>query len=205
VAAALFGVSNQHPLRIPWTGKAYELGAWCIPLYAVCLVGFSNAVNLTDGMDGLAAGTCAIAFIALGVLAVSVRARHLSIYSFVTVGALIAFLWHNTHPARVFMGDLGSQALGASLAAVAGLGGYWLLLPLIGIVFVIEALSVIFQVTYFKLTKKRYGEGRRIFRMSPIHYHYELGGWSETQVVTRLWIVATGGAMLGIAIGAIRG
>jgi phospho-N-acetylmuramoyl-pentapeptide-transferase len=114
---------------------------------------------------------------------------------------LVAFLWYNVHPARVFMGDVGSEALGAGLAAVAVLSGYWLLLPLVGLVFVAEALSVMAQVGYFKLTKQRYGEGRRIFRMAPLHHHFELGGWSEVQVTLRFWIAALVAGLVSLAIG----
>ena len=116
------------------------------------------------------------------------------------VGALLAFLWYNAHPAQVFMGDTGSLALGGTLGLVALMTGQWLLLPVIGLVFVLEAGSVILQVSYFKLTRSWYGEGRRIFRMSPLHYHFELTGWSEIQVKDRFWLIAMLSGMLGVAL-----
>jgi phospho-N-acetylmuramoyl-pentapeptide-transferase len=203
IAAVLHLARQTHPLRIPIADVSVELKAWSIPLQALLLVFMSNAVNLTDGLDGLAGGSAASAYAALGVLAATTGQRGVSLFSFGTVGALAAFLWYNVHPARVFMGDVGSQALGAGLAVVAGLAGHWLLLPLIGLVFVVESLSVMLQVSYFKYTRRKYGEGRRILRMSPLHYHFELNGWSETQIVSRFWIVAGAAAALGVALGMV--
>ena len=163
------------------------------------LVGVSNAVNLTDGLDGLASGCVIIAASALTVLTyVTGHARmaeyldlfknpysaELTIFCGAMVGATMGFLWYNAHPAQVFMGDVGSQSLGGAIGAVAVLIKQELLLPMIGGVFVLEALSVILQVASFKFT------GRRIFRMAPVHHHFELGGWTESQVVIRFWIMA---------------
>jgi phospho-N-acetylmuramoyl-pentapeptide-transferase len=116
------------------------------------------------------------------------------------VGGLMAFLWYNVHPAQMFMGDSGSQALGATLGVVALMTGQWLLLPLIALIPTAETLSVIIQVGYFKITKRIYGQGRRIFKMSPLHYHFEMLGWSETHVAQRFWLVNILAAMLGIAL-----
>lgn len=176
-----------------------DLGLFYIPLIILVVAGTSNAVNLTDGLDGLAIGLCALAFGAFaGLSYVSGNrifaaylnipylpgAGELTIYCLAVVGAALGFLWFNAHPARVFMGDTGSLALGGALGTVAILIKRELLLPLIGGIFVLEALSVMAQVASF-----RWRGGRRIFRMAPIHHHFELLGWSETQVVVRFWIV----------------
>jgi len=116
------------------------------------------------------------------------------------VGACFAFLWYNAHPAQMFMGDTGSLALGATLATVALMTGQWLLLPVVALVPVAETLSVILQVAYFKYTKRRFGQGRRLFKMSPLHHHFELLGWSETQVVQRFWLVELLAVMAGVAL-----
>jgi phospho-N-acetylmuramoyl-pentapeptide-transferase len=189
----------EHPMVVPLTGTDIDMGAWFIPVAALLMVFFSNAVNFADGLDGLAGGTVAIAFAAYGLLAGS--AGDLAVFSLAVVGSLLAFLWYNVRPARLFMGDTGSLALGAGLVMVAMLSGHWLLLPLIGIVFVAEAVSVMMQVAYFKYTKRRYGEGRRILRMSPLHYHFELGGWAEVTITQRFWIVAAVAAAAGVALG----
>ena len=176
-----------------------------IPVVIFIITGVSNAVNLTDGLDGLAAGTTAIAGMALGVLAyVSGRVDYssyldliflpgtgeLTIFCAAMVGACFGFLWYNTYPAQVFMGDTGSLALGGAIGAVALMVHKELLLPVLCGVFFMETLSVIIQTTYFKYTKKRYGEGRRVFLMTPIHHHFEKKGWAEPKIVVRFWIIA---------------
>ncbi len=166
-----------------------------IPLSAFLIVGFSNAVNFTDGLDGLAGIITASAFAAYGVIAYLQGQIFLVQLCFLLVGACFAFLWYNAHPAKLFMGDVGSLPLGAVLATVAIMTGQWLLLPIIAIVPVLEVLSVMIQVGYFKLTK-----GGRFFRMTPLHHHFELSGWSETQIVQRFWLVGLLSAMLGIAL-----
>lgn len=165
----------------------------------------SNGVNITDGLDGLAAGTTAIVGSSLGVFAYLsgniIFADYLNItfiplsgellvFSAALIGACIGFLWFNAHPAQVFMGDTGSLALGGAIGVIALMIKKELLLPIICGVFFAESLSVIVQVLYFKYTKKKYGEGRRIFKMAPLHHHYELGGWHESKIVTRFWIIA---------------
>jgi len=158
----------------------------------------SNAVNFTDGLDGLAGLISATAFVAYGVIAILEGYFFLGRFCFTLVGALFGFLWFNVHPANLFMGDTGSLSLGAVLAVVAFMTGQWLILPLIAVIPVSEGLSVILQVSYFKLTK-----GKRLFKMAPFHYHFELLGWSETQVVQRFWLVNLLFAMLGIAVAVI--
>jgi phospho-N-acetylmuramoyl-pentapeptide-transferase len=155
----------------------------------------SNAVNLTDGLDGLAGLISATAFAAYGGIALLQGQIFLARFCFTIVGALFGFLWFNVHPADLFMGDTGSLALGAALAVVALMTGRWLLLPVIAIIPISEALSVMLQVAYFKLTK-----GKRLFKMAPFHHHFELLGWSETQVVQRFWLVGLLFGMLGIAM-----
>ncbi|MBC7237256.1 MAG: phospho-N-acetylmuramoyl-pentapeptide-transferase [Chloroflexi bacterium] len=201
LAVAAYPLMGHPRMLLPLNGLVIDLGWWNVPILAFLIVAFSNAVNLTDGLDGLAGGTSAIAFLAFGTLAVAEGLGGLASFCAATVGALGAFLWYNAHPAQMFMGDLGSQALGAGLAVVAVQSGHWLLLPVIGAILLIEMLSVMLQVGYFKYTHYKYGTGRRVFRMSPIHYHFELGGWSEVQIVTRAWALAAATAAVGIVLG----
>ncbi|SET30356.1 Phospho-N-acetylmuramoyl-pentapeptide-transferase [Oceanobacillus limi] len=182
-------------IQIPGTNIQWELGWFYALLIIFMLVGASNAVNLTDGLDGLLAGTAAIAFGAFGVLAwYGFPQNEVAIFSLAVVGALLGFLVFNAHPAKVFMGDTGSLALGGAIAAIAILTKMEILLVIIGGVFVIETLSVIIQVISFKTT------GKRVFKMSPLHHHYELLGWSEWRVVTTFWLIGIIFAALGIYI-----
>ncbi|WP_164670373.1 phospho-N-acetylmuramoyl-pentapeptide-transferase [Virgibacillus doumboii] len=182
-------------IQIPGTSIQWELGWGYALLIIFMLVGASNAVNLTDGLDGLLAGTAAIAFGAFGILAwYGFPQSEITIFSLAVVGALLGFLVFNAHPAKVFMGDTGSLALGGSIAAIAILTKLEIILIIIGGVFVIETLSVIIQVISFKTT------GKRVFKMSPLHHHYELLGWSEWRVVTTFWLVGIIFAALGIYI-----
>jgi phospho-N-acetylmuramoyl-pentapeptide-transferase len=171
------------------------MGLFYIPVAVAVLVGTTSAVAVTDGLDALAGGTAALAFGAYGVIAFLQEQTFLATFSFTVVGATLGFLWYNAYPARVIMGDTGAMALGASLAVVALMTGQWLLLPVVGVIFVMEALSVAIQVAYFRLTG-----GRRVFRMAPLHHHFELLGWSEPQVVTRFWLIGMVGGLLGIAL-----
>ncbi len=197
-ALALHSLLGLRGVGIPTIPRFIDLGFWYIPAAIFIIVGSSNAINLTDGLDGLAGGTSAIAFVAYGIIAYLQGQAYLALFCFIVVGAVLAFLWFNAYPAQLFMGDMGSLALGATLGVVALMTGQWLLLPIVGIVFVAETMSVIIQVAYFKLTK-----GRRIFKMSPLHHHFELLGWSEVQVVQRFWLMAMLAAMLGIALALI--
>ena len=184
-------------ILIPFYGPL-DLGWLFIPLAILVIIGSSNAVNLTDGLDGLASGCMIIA--ALAFLCILPWIPELTPFLMAIVAACAGFLWFNCNPARVFMGDTGSLALGGALGTVAVCSGLELILVVIGGVFVAEALSVMLQVGWFKFTRIKYGEGRRIFRMAPIHHHFEKGGLSETQVCIRFWIVAGILAFVGIAL-----
>jgi len=179
-------------LEIPGTSVAIDIGLLYFPLIIIMLVGASNAVNLTDGLDGLLAGTAAVAFGAYAVIAFSSGQIDIALFCTAVVGAVLGFLVFNAHPAKVFMGDTGSLALGGAIGAVAILTKMEFLLVIIGGVFVIETLSVIIQVISFKT------RGKRIFKMSPLHHHYELSGWSEWRVVVTFWLVGLVFAVLGI-------
>lgn len=183
----------------------FDFGVLYIPIIIFIMTATSNAVNLTDGLDGLAIGTVGIAFLALAVIAYftgnSVFAQYLNIvylhgsgelvvFCAALVGAALGFLWYNSYPAQVFMGDTGSLALGGALGCMCILLKKEFLLPIIGGVFFAETLSVIIQVSYFKWTKKKYGEGKRLFRMSPIHHHFEKAGIHESKIVVRFYIIA---------------
>ena len=175
------------------------------PVLFVCISTFiivatSNATNFTDGLDGLAGIITAGAFGAYGIIALLQNQIFLVELCFVIVGACFSFLWYNAHPAQLFMGDTGSLALGATLGAVAVMTGHWLLLPIIAIVPVMEILSVILQVASAKLSRRFYGVDIRPFRRTPIHHHFELGGWSETQIVQRFWLIGILSAFVGVAL-----
>lgn len=182
-------------LYIPGAKKAVNLGYWYIPIAIFLIVGTSNAMNFTDGLDGLAGLISATAFITYGAIALLQGQIFLARFCFILAGATFGFLWFNVHPAELFMGDTGSLPLGATLAVVALMTGHWILLPLIAIIPFGETLSIILQVIYFKLTG-----GRRVFKMTPLHHHFELSGWSETQVVQRFWLIGLLFAMIGIAL-----
>ena len=182
-------------MRFPGTQGDIELGLWYIPIAAFIIVSESNAINFTDGLDGLAGLISATAFAAFGGIALMQNQPYLARFCFTVVGALFGFLWFNVHPAELFMGDTGSLALGATLAVVALMTGHWPILLVIAVIPLSEALSVVIQVAYFKLTK-----GKRFFKMTPIHLHFELLGWSETQVVQRFWLIGLLAAMVGIGL-----
>jgi phospho-N-acetylmuramoyl-pentapeptide-transferase len=190
----LNGIEFDTSVSIPFTTWSIELSVVYVLFMIFWLVGFSNAVNLTDGLDGLVAGTASIAFAAFGVLAIYQDETGIALFTFSVAGALLGFLVFNKYPAKVFMGDTGSLALGGALAMVSILLKQELLLLLVGLVFVIETLSVILQVGSFKLRKKR------IFKMSPIHHHFELSGWSEWKVVTVFWLVGLVAAIIAVAL-----
>jgi phospho-N-acetylmuramoyl-pentapeptide-transferase len=181
-------------LRIPGFGE-FDLGWWYIPIAAFIIVSESNAVNFTDGLDGLAGLISATAFAAFGGIALMNNQIYLARFCFTIVGAIFGFLWFNVHPAELFMGDTGSLALGATLAVVALMTGFWPLLLVIAVIPLSEALSVVIQVAYFKMTK-----GKRFFKMAPLHLHFELLGWSETQVVQRFWLIGLLAAMVGMGL-----
>lgn len=181
-------------MYIPFYGKV-PIGVFYIPIAIFVIVATSNAVNLSDGLDTLAGGLLALSFAAYGIIAFLQGQRYIVTLCFTTIGALLAFLWYNAHPAEVIMGDTGALSLGALLAVVALMTGQWLLLPIIGLMFVAITLSVILQVGYFKLTG-----GKRLFRMAPLHNHFELKGWAETQIAMRFCIVGVAAALVGVAL-----
>ena len=182
-------------LFLPGIKIEVPIGDWYILVAAFLIVGFSNAVNLTDGLDGLAGLISATAFATYGGIAIIQGQVFLARFCFTLVGAIFGFLWFNVHPAQLFMGDTGSLSLGATLAVVALMTGQWALLPIVAVVPLSVALSVILQVAYFKLTG-----GRRLFKMAPLHHHFELSGWSETQIVQRFWLISLLFAMVGVAL-----
>jgi phospho-N-acetylmuramoyl-pentapeptide-transferase len=185
-------------MRLPGIQEDIDLGWWYIPVAAFIIVSESNAINFTDGLDGLAGLISATAFAAFGGIALIQEQTYLARFCFTIVGAIFGFLWFNVHPAELFMGDTGSLALGATLAVVALMTAQWPLLIIIAIIPLSEALSVVTQVIYFKLTK-----GKRFFKMAPIHLHFELLGWSETQVVQRFWLIGLLAAMVGVGLAVV--
>jgi phospho-N-acetylmuramoyl-pentapeptide-transferase len=200
VLVLYFGL-DTHSIALPGITERIDLGWFYLPIAVFIIVATSNAINLTDGLDGLASSIAIVVFAAYGVIAyLQGPWTYLVQFCFIMVGALMAFMWYNIYPAQLFMGDSGSQALGATLGIVALMTGQWLLLPLIAIIPVSEALSSLIQVSYFKLTKRIYGEGRRVFKMAPLHHHFEMMGWSETHISQRFWMVNLLSAMLGIAL-----
>ncbi|MCL4504697.1 MAG: phospho-N-acetylmuramoyl-pentapeptide-transferase [Chloroflexi bacterium] len=182
-------------MGVPGLAVPIELGLLWIPIAVFIIVGVTNAVNFADGLDGLAALISVVMYVAYGVIGYLQGQVFLTMFCMVTVGALLGFLWFNVHPAALFMGDTGSEALGGALGVVALMTGQWLLLPIIAIIPVAEVLSVMLQVGYFKLTK-----GKRLFKMAPIHHHFELLGWSETQVVQRFWLIAILSGLVGVGM-----
>ena len=198
IAIIAYFLLKQGPfdtnIVIPFTEMELQLGQLYIAFLIFWLVGFSNAVNLTDGLDGLVAGTATVAFATFGVLALAYEQSDIAIFTFCVSGALLGFLLFNKYPAKVFMGDTGSLALGGALAMVSILVKHELLLLIVGIIFVIETLSVILQVISFKTT------GKRLFKMSPIHHHFELSGWNERKIVTVFWAVGFIAAMIVVCL-----
>ena len=190
----------RYVLVVPefyWPGfeKPLSLGIFYIPFAATVIVSMSNALNFTDGLDGLAGLISATCFAAYGGIALLQGQVFIGRFCFTVVGALFGFLWFNVHPAELMMGDTGSLSLGATIATIALMTGQWLLLPLIAIIPVSEAISVVIQIVYFKISK-----GKRFFKRAPLHHHFELVGWSETQIVQRFWLVSLLFAMLGVGL-----
>jgi phospho-N-acetylmuramoyl-pentapeptide-transferase len=208
VAAAIlhlpypFGFGLHH-VYIPFFGRV-DIGWLYLPIAAFAIIGAANAVNFTDGLDSLAGGTAAIAFCAYGIIAYRQGQLGVVTFCFTMVGALMGFLWFNAHPAQVIMGDTGSLAIGAALATAAFMPGQWLLLPVVGFVFMAEVISVMLQVGWFKWTRRRTGKGRRLFKMSPLHHHFEELGWSETQVTMRFWMIGMMAGLIGVAMALVQ-
>jgi phospho-N-acetylmuramoyl-pentapeptide-transferase len=198
VASSLKYLMQVPEMYFPGYTDPLPLGVFYIPIAAFLIVSSCNAVNFTDGLDGLAGLIAATAFAAYGGIALLQGQIFVGRFCFTLVGSLFGFLWFNVHPAKLFMGDTGSMALGAVLATVALMTGQWLLYPLIAVIPTAEIVSDVLQIIYFKLTK-----GKRLFKMAPIHLPFELLGWSETQVVQRFWLVSLLFAMLGIALAVV--
>ena len=196
-AALLYWVVNDGHgyMAVPTVPYLIDIGLIYIPIAMILITGTANAVNITDGLDGLAGIIVATSYIAYGIIAVLQDQQFLVTYCFITVGACFAFLWYNAKPAQMFMGDVGSQALGGALGVVALMTNQWLILPIIAFVPFATMLSTALQVVYFKTSG-----GKRLFKMAPLHHHFELIGWSETQIVQRWWLVAILSAMIGIAL-----
>jgi phospho-N-acetylmuramoyl-pentapeptide-transferase len=194
-AYALKYVIEVPDMYVPGLYFEIELGWLYVPIAAFIIVAESNAVNFTDGLDGLAGLIAATAIAAFGGIALIQEQVYIARFCFILVGALFGFLWFNVHPAELIMGDTGSLPLGAVLAVVALMTGQWLMLLVIGIIPLSEMLSVVIQIAYFKWTK-----GKRFFKMAPIHLHFELLGWSETQIVQRFWLIGLMAGLIGIGL-----
>ena len=189
-------VNDRHGwVAVPTVPVLLDLGILYIPVAVVLITGSANAVNLTDGLDGLAGLISATAFVAYGIIAFLQDQQFLVVFSFIVIGATFGFLWYNAKPAQMFMGDVGAQALGGALGVVALMTNQWLIFPIIIAIPVATELSSTLQVLYFKATG-----GKRLFKMAPLHHHFELLGWSETQIVQRWWLIAMLTAMIGIAL-----
>lgn len=195
VGVKVIGLPTSLDLRPFGIDQAVPLGPYLyFALVALVVVGSANGVNLTDGLDGLAAGTCATALLAYTGMAFAGTRTDLAIFGAAMVGACAGFLWFNSHPASVFMGDTGSYALGGAIAAMAVMTRTEVLLGVIGLVFVAEALSVLIQVVVFKRL------GKRVFLMAPLHHHFEMASWSETKIIVRFWLIGLLSAGIGFTL-----
>ncbi|MCB9111803.1 MAG: phospho-N-acetylmuramoyl-pentapeptide-transferase [Anaerolineales bacterium] len=188
-------VIDAPDMYLPGFFFEIEIGWLYVPIAAFIIVAESNAVNFTDGLDGLAGLIAATAIAAFGGIALMQEQIYLARFCFILVGALFGYLWFNVHPAQLIMGDTGSMALGSVLAVIALMTGQWPMLLIIGIIPLAEMLSVVIQILYFRATG-----GKRFFKMAPIHLHFELLGWSETQVVQRFWLIGLMAALIGIGL-----
>ncbi len=184
-------------IRVPFVGDVAVDPMVYVPFAAFAIVAASNGVNITDGLDGLAGGTLAFAFVSFLIIALlnDPTQPNTALLCALIVGVLLGYLWFNVHPAQVFMGDSGSLSFGATLAVIALITGQILVLPVVGFVFVMETMSDIIQIGYFKLSG-----GRRVFRMAPLHHHFELGGWDEEKIALRFWIIGILAGLLGVTL-----
>ena len=185
---------DLHSVRVPF-GGTHDIAIWIIPLSVVITVLITTGVAITDGIDMLEGLTTATAFAAYGIIAAFQGQPFLGAFCFTVVGAVLGFLWYNAFPAKVFMGDTGALPLGSALSLVALMTGQWVVLPLIGAVFIVNVASDVLQIAYFK-----WPGGKRLFKKAPLHHHFELSGWHETTVVMRFWLVSLIGAMLGVGL-----
>ena len=203
VALVMYYGLDLHSIAIPGIQDKIDIGLVYIPIAMFIIIGSANAANLTDGLDGLSGIIMASAFVAYGIIADLQGQIYLERFCFTIVGASFAFLWFNAHPAELMMGDTGSLALGATLGVVALMTGQWLIWPIIMLMPVAITLSVIIQVGYFKYEEAIRRGPARLQEMAPLHHHFELLGWSETQVVQRFWLVQLLAAMAGVALALI--
>lgn len=196
-AALLYWVVNDGNgwVAVPTIPFLLNVGIFYIPIAVIVIAGTANAVNITDGLDGLAGVIAATCFVAYAIIAFLQDQQFLVVYGFIVIGATFGFLWYDAKPAQMFMGDVGSQALGGALGVVALMTNQWFILPVIAIVPLATLASSSLQVLYFRATG-----GRRLFKMAPLHHHFELIGWSETQIVQRWWLIGILAAMIGIAL-----
>lgn len=195
LAYVLKYILDVPDMLLPGLKQEIGLGWLYVPIAGFIIVSMSNAINFTDGLDGLAGLISATIFVAYGGIALLQQQVFVARFCFTMVGALFGFLWFNVHPAQLFMGDTGSLPLGATIAVIALMTGQWALLPIVAIIPFSEALSDVIQIAYYKLTN-----GRRFFKMAPIHLHFELLGWSETQIVQRFWLIGLVAAMFGVGL-----
>lgn len=198
IGYGLYMVLDVPRMYIPGINFEIDLGWWHIPIAIFIILSEVNAVNFTDGLDGLSGLIAATAFASIGAIAVLQGQTYVAQFCFTLVGALFGFLWFNANPAQLIMGDTGSSALGATLAVVALMTGQWLLLLVIGIIPLMEAMSVVLQIAYFRRTG-----GKRLFKMTPIHHHFQLSGWSDTQIVQRFWLISLLAGLMGVALAVI--
>lgn len=197
-------VNDQHGwMAVPTIPFLIDIGIWYVPIAAFVISATANAINFTDGLDGLAGIIAATAFAAYAVISYLQDQQFLVAFSFVVVGACFGFLWYNAHPAQMFMGDVGSQALGGALGVVALMTNQWFILPIIAFIPVATTISVILQVASAILSRRFIGRDIRPFKMAPLHNHFVLIGWSETQIVQRWWLIGIVAAMVGIALALI--
>jgi phospho-N-acetylmuramoyl-pentapeptide-transferase len=199
--AAAFMIQRTYgidQIAVPFVGPVFVDPAIYVTFAAFAIIAASNGVNITDGLDGLAGGTLVFAFVAFLLVALLNQPDaqpNLAFLCALVIGALLGFLWFNVHPAQIFMGDSGSLSLGATLAVIALITGQILVLPLIGLIFVLETASDIIQIGYFRLTG-----GKRVFKMAPLHHHFELSGWDEEKITLRFWIVGILAGLLGVTL-----
>ncbi|HET9456981.1 MAG TPA: phospho-N-acetylmuramoyl-pentapeptide-transferase [Candidatus Limnocylindrales bacterium] len=199
--AAAFMIQRTYgidQIAVPFVGPVFVDPAIYVSFAAFAIIAASNGVNITDGLDGLAGGTLVFAFVAFLLVALLNQPDaqpNLAFLCAIIIGALLGFLWFNVHPAQIFMGDSGSLALGATLAVIALITGQILVLPLIGLIFVVETASDIIQIAWFRISG-----GKRVFRMAPLHHHFELAGWDEEKITLRFWIVGILAGLLGVTL-----
>lgn len=200
IALVLFFLLDIHSVVIPTVPFKIDLGYWYLPIAVFIILSTSNGCNLADGLDGLAGNVMAVAFGAYGTISFLQGQTWLATFDFIMLGCLYGFIWYNAHPAKVFMGDTGSMAIGSTLGVVALMSGQWLLLPVIAFILVLMVGSALLQMSFAWYSKRFLGEKKRLFKAAPIHHHFELVGWGEVQIVLRFWLISILSGMIGIAL-----